>query len=1068
MNKMFLKITGLVLVIVLAGLAGCGSPILPQVQDGRGKVMVTIGLSEAKTLYPFGIEDEFDSFVLSFTGPSPAADVALADGVFSKEVELAPGNWTITAKGLIDGAIVAIGSKDVTVSAGGNSQVTIILKPNEEGKGFFDYEIKGLPVGTVWELKIDNVVYTNAKAVLNLDAGQYLMLLKVEKDGGFTAGKAEILHIYAGLTTAMVFDLEGADWKSPVTKGFDLSDKIAAPVKDAVPSTAAFDTEQFTGTVAWSPADSVFAADTVYTALVTLEAKDGYTLLGVDADAFNYNNANASFNVATGVVTIVFPKTAPLDPGTINVTIGFAYGKITINGSDGANVIYKNGDPAALELSVSGYTDVSWYIDGKAKGTGNAITVNAAEYNAGAHSVSFIGMNDGILFSQEVPFKVSDIVLIPHDGGNGITFFLPSHPLQMLTGGELSAFIATNVEKADGENPTLTWASSDIKVARVSDGVVQSVGRGNAVITATASNGKSGTFNVTVNTEDKLITNDTFWKDDAGNLIYSQCGDILQVGDTYYWYGMYYAGASTYPNAGATGSSTWTSITCYSSKDLVNWHNEGPILTRGQGNPAPPTGWVGRLGVAYNAATNKYVLMSQGGGSNYVMFATSDTPTGTYTLTTSANQTQGNLNTLQVIDAYTGLVTDNCPSPGTGDQTVFRDVDGTAYIVFSNNGVTEPGFTSQPNFPQPANRRERDIVYIGVLNSSFTRIESLVQVYSGKNMGYGRAGGREANCLFSYNGNYYQGASDLRGWNDSPSYISMAHNVLGPYYDVDGNPHSMPEMEGADDSHTHSTQVAFFVTVDTPKGEMVIHAGDRWSNMAGNGVGYNQWSVLSFRPGRDGFDIPIYNNVSQFYLDIAAGTWTVGPNNNYINNPTFENDRIAGTNGQIFGYVRAPNAWRTWDNRPETLNDHVNLSENTTPPNWVQINYGGNRGSDPYLLVSRDSATPYGNYSWRQSYGQDYQARLEQTVKDLPSGSYTLYAWAMSSGGQNEAKIYINDSNGNELASANINTPMNTWKLVVVSRDLVITDGTCDVGVYSDALANQWVRVDDFALIKNK
>ena len=43
-----------------------------------------------------------------------------------------------------------------------------------------------------------------------------------------------------------------------------------------------------------------------------------------------------------------------------------------------------------------------------------------------------------------------------------------------------------------------------------------------------------------------LIRNDVFWKDSAGSLIYSQGGGVLQVGSTYYWYGVRYAGAATY------------------------------------------------------------------------------------------------------------------------------------------------------------------------------------------------------------------------------------------------------------------------------------------------------------------------------------------------------------------------------------------------------------------------------------------------------------------------------------------------------------------------------------------
>ena len=42
------------------------------------------------------------------------------------------------------------------------------------------------------------------------------------------------------------------------------------------------------------------------------------------------------------------------------------------------------------------------------------------------------------------------------------------------------------------------------------------------------------------------IINDRFWKDSSGTPIYSQGGGVLQVGDTYYWYGVKYAGTVAY------------------------------------------------------------------------------------------------------------------------------------------------------------------------------------------------------------------------------------------------------------------------------------------------------------------------------------------------------------------------------------------------------------------------------------------------------------------------------------------------------------------------------------------
>ncbi|MDR0771095.1 MAG: hypothetical protein LBE75_07835, partial [Burkholderiales bacterium] len=55
---------------------------------------------------------------------------------------------------------------------------------------------------------------------------------------------------------------------------------IASPVALAVPNPAITATTQYTGTVAWSPADAAFAYSTVYTATITLTAEAGYTFSG--------------------------------------------------------------------------------------------------------------------------------------------------------------------------------------------------------------------------------------------------------------------------------------------------------------------------------------------------------------------------------------------------------------------------------------------------------------------------------------------------------------------------------------------------------------------------------------------------------------------------------------------------------------------------------------------------------------------------------------------------------------------------------------------------------------------
>lgn len=114
-----------------------------------------------------------------------------------------------------------------------------------------------------------------------------------------------------------------------------------------------------------------------------------------------------------------------------------------------------------------------------------------------------------------------------------------------------------------------------------------------------------------VGAADNIITNDTFWTDTDGNPIYSQGGGIFKFKDTYYWYGVKYAEAEQYlkvPENGKYDTSVFEAFTCYSSKDLVNWKFESYPMTK-ETEGMQDAKWVGRMGVAYNENTKKYVLV---------------------------------------------------------------------------------------------------------------------------------------------------------------------------------------------------------------------------------------------------------------------------------------------------------------------------------------------------------------------------------------------------------------------------------------------------------------------------
>jgi hypothetical protein len=400
-----------------------------------------------RTVYPdefaADLADTFSKFEVTFTATGGGGVTQEPVELGTDPFEVPVGTYTVTVTGFTgegDSAkAVAIGTQEnVTVGADGNTAASILMSPNvaEGGTGTLKYAITS-PSGITGTLIVYNpklatdgnpVVSTvhltageKSTGELTIGAGVYIVYVHLTKTNGYTAGLTEALHIYNGLDCKLTEVYTDDSFTEPqaVTVS-DLSSFVPAPVKGAVPVTSFDDAVgQFSGQVAWKAgADSfsgaTFAASTSYTAVVTLTAKPGFTFTGVSENFFTHSNkTNTDTNSAdSGEVTFIFPATGP-ELGSQAITIGFGYEGITVTG--GGATIYKTGTPNTLELSVVGYSDHVWYIDGdmSAPKYGNSVTISAADYTAAGHTASFLGKRNGILYSQSVSFTVAA------DNGNG-------------------------------------------------------------------------------------------------------------------------------------------------------------------------------------------------------------------------------------------------------------------------------------------------------------------------------------------------------------------------------------------------------------------------------------------------------------------------------------------------------------------------------------------------------------------------------------------------------------------------------------------------------------------------
>lgn len=308
------------------------------------------------------------------------------------------------------------------------------------------------------------------------------------------------------------------------------------------------------------------------------------------------------------------------------------------------------------------------------------------------------------------------------------------------------------------------------------------------------------------------------WNDTGGTPIQAHGGGIMKDGDTYYWYG----------EDKTNGYLPATGVHAYSSKDLYNWKDEGVVMraieSKDQFTTDPyfadlyahrseeekdlifsdinsERGILERPKVIYNEKTKKYVLWLhvdgpyQGSDANYAKaksgVAISDSPTGPFEYIES-----NRLNKAPEGEPVYG--------PDTGmarDMTLFKDDDGTAYVIYSSE--------------------ENMSLYISKLTDDYLQITGekygmdYIRALPGKQ--------REAPAMFKYDGKYYLMTSGATGWDPNQASYAVADSVLGDWT-IKGDP-----SVGQGANTTFQSQSTYIIPVDPENGKF-IYMGDRWNS----------------------------------------------------------------------------------------------------------------------------------------------------------------------------------------------------------------------------------------------
>lgn len=273
------------------------------------------------------------------------------------------------------------------------------------------------------------------------------------------------------------------------------------------------------------------------------------------------------------------------------------------------------------------------------------------------------------------------------------------------------------------------------------------------------------------------------WLDTDGASIQAHGGGILQVGDTWYWYGEN-KDAPTTQNSRGVARTPLTGVSCYSSQDLYNWTYQGLALSAvpEDGHDLNPTNVLERPKVIYNDHTDTYVMWFHLDAEDYSWakagVAVANSATGPFQYLGSM-QPSGQM---------------------LRDMTLFKDDDHKAYLIYtSENNETIHISQLSDDYTQPIGEPHRILVHMV----------------------------REAPVIFKQNGFYYLITSACTGWNDNRAWLSTAEDILGTWLTLRGG-----ECLAGDPAHTETTfesQGTFALTVPGESGDQVIFMADRWN-----------------------------------------------------------------------------------------------------------------------------------------------------------------------------------------------------------------------------------------------
>jgi hypothetical protein len=242
---------------------------------------------------------------------------------------------------------------------------------------------------------------------------------------------------------------------------------VTAPVTGATPVTATTAGTGYTGTVSWSGSPSTFAAETIYTATISLTEAIGYTFTGVSANFFTVAGATSVTNSAnSGVITATFPATSASQSPQTKTSQSITF-------TDPADIVYGQS-PAALSATSTSALTVAFTTATPlvCSVSGTTLIINAA-------GTCTINANQPGNDNYQAATQVVQSFTITPPTAQSITFATPTG---MTLGGATQTVAPTATSSL-----TVTLASTTTGICTVTGFVITAVASGTCSITASQS-----------------------------------------------------------------------------------------------------------------------------------------------------------------------------------------------------------------------------------------------------------------------------------------------------------------------------------------------------------------------------------------------------------------------------------------------------------------------------------------------------------------------------------------------------------------------------------------------------